>query len=176
MRKCKSLRPCQGNVNKRTSLLTLSRAMQTIFAIRRFSNSTKVYHSQNLLKLSKSSQDLKFRLTAGTGYKRWANSYSWHKARHKGNKWQIRGNTKPPFGRSWFKSWQLGFFGMYNLLLSCFSRTSADRASAQSLNPHSCKWLRVSIRIIAVSPSSLLYIFAKHPESLPTRLPADNSR
>ena len=71
MRKCKSLRPCQGNVNKSTSLLTLSRAMQTIFAIRRFSNSTKVYHSQNLLKLSKSSQDLKFRLTARQSRNRW---------------------------------------------------------------------------------------------------------
>jgi len=53
------------------------------------------------------------------------------------------GNTKPPFGRSLFKSLQLGFFGMYNLPLSCFARISADPALAQSLNPHSCKWLRI---------------------------------
>jgi|SRR3989338_4896021 len=71
-----------------------------------------------------------------------ANSYSWHKARHKGNKWQIRGNIKPPRGRSWFKSWQPGFFWMYNLLLSCFARISTDRGSSETLTPHSCMLLQ----------------------------------
>ncbi len=33
-------------------------------------------------------------------------SYSRYKARHKGNQVANSGNTKPPFGRSWFKSWQ----------------------------------------------------------------------
>jgi len=55
---------------------------------------------------------------------------------------QVRGNVKPPRGRLWFKSWQLGFFGMYNLPLSYLARISADRALAQSLNPHSCMLLQ----------------------------------
>ena len=71
-----------------------------------------------------------------------ANSYHRHKVRPMGKQVVNSGNTKPPFGRSWFKSRQLGFLGMYNFPLSCFAQISADPASAQSLNPHSCMLLQ----------------------------------
>jgi len=136
------------------------------FKAMRFSNSTKVYHSRNLLNFSEIKQIVPRSQIWFYGLDRAqkvANSYHRHKARHKGNKWQIRGNVKPPScpavvlteadRRLWFtptpkvlvwgfKSRQLGFLGMYNLPLSYFARISADPVSAQSLNPHSCKWLR----------------------------------
>ena len=68
-----------------------------------------------------------------------ANSYSWHKARHKGNKWQIRGNIKPPRGRSWFKSWQLGFS---DVVPSCAVRISTDRDVFETKALHSCMLLQ----------------------------------
>ena len=104
-------------------------------------------------KLSKSRQALKFRLKACTGCERWQTLTTGTKlapldmklsngASPRGKQVVNSGNTKPPRGRSWFKSWPPLFFGMYNLLPFCFAQTSVDLKLFETLNPLSCMWLR----------------------------------
>ena len=128
MRKCKSLRPGVSRIVQKCTIREICLTFQ---------------------KLSKSSHALKFGFTARQYLNRWQTLTLGTKLATRANKWQIRGNVKPPRGRSWSRSWQLGFFGMYNLPLSYFARISADRASAQSLNPHSCMSLRALLALLS---------------------------
>jgi len=77
-------------------------------------------------------QALKFGQTGGIGSEVVSMVYRCRKARHKGNKWQIRGNTKPPFGGFGLDRDNWDFFGCIISPLSYFARISANRASAQS--------------------------------------------
>ena len=113
------------------------------FKAMRFSNSTKVYHSRNLLNFSEIKQIAPSSQISSYGLDRAqkvANSYHRHKIRLRGKQVVNSGNTKPPFGRSWFKSWQPA---LVISVPSCLVQTSADRRSFESLNPHSCTLLRI---------------------------------
>ncbi len=112
-----------------------------------YANSTKVYHSQNVGYSSHICLIICEKLSSSLHQNIWCGDMS-HPAFAKATD----GQAKPPScpavvlteadRRSWFKSWLLVFFGMYNLHLFYFVQISADRDVSETLTLHWCMWLR----------------------------------